>query len=151
MRTFTRLAVFFICSMTVIACNEDENVTEEPVNHNNYEIANTTWQGNFESPVQDPDGGTITFTLLWTRDFNNEDSGKLLCEISSAVSQPQYQDIDFTYYVYGSMGHFVVDGQEDTFSIDWSNNKICMDLQMPIDIGTGRILVGGITDLYRIR
>lgn len=150
MRKTLRLAALFVCALSVVACDDDKPI-DTPVNHNNYEMANTTWQGSYDSPVQDPDGGTITFTLLWTMDFLTEDSGRLLCEISSAVSQPQYQDINFTYRTEGTTGYFVVDGQEDSFAIDWSNNKISMDLQMPIDIGTGRMLVGGMTDLYRIR
>jgi hypothetical protein len=84
-------------------------------------------------------------------DFLTDTTGSLLCEITSALSQPQYKDITFSYSVEGSTGHFFVDGQEDTFAIDWSNNVISMDLQMPIDIGTGRQLVGGMTNLHRIR
>jgi len=150
MRKIIRLAALFACALSVIACDDDKPI-DAPVNHNNYEMEGTTWQGSYDSPVQDPDGGTITFTLLWTMDFLTEDSGSLLCEISSAVSQPQYQDINFSYRTDGTTGYLIVDEQEDSFDIDWSNNKITMDLQMPIDIGTGRMLVGGVTDLYRIR
>lgn len=134
--------------MSLVACGDDDNT---PVNHNDYDMVNTSWQGSYNSPVEAPDGSTVTFTLMWTMDFVTADSGSLMCEISSAYSEPQYQDIDFTYSVEGSIGHFSVDGQEDSFAIDWSNNKITMDLQMPIDIGAGAILVGGTTDLYRIR
>lgn len=151
MRTnkFAHLAFFLLAALSMTGCGEKEDSTE-PVNHNTYKLEKTTWEGTYNAPVEAPDGSTIPFTLQWTMEFATNDSGLLLCDISSQVSQPQSQEIAFTYSVDGSTGHFFVDGQEDTFSIDWSNNRISMDLQIPIDIGTGRIVVGGMTNLYRI-
>lgn len=150
MKTIRSFALLLCCT-AMFACGEKEKPVPEPANHIDYQLQDTSWEGTYESPVDAPDGSTITFNLTWTMDFLTADSGNLMCEISSEVSQTQYQEINFAYYVEGSTGHFIVDNQEDTFTIDWSNNKISMDLQMPIDIGTGRMLVGGMTDLYRIR
>ena len=151
MKNIFRITALLLCGLMAAACTEKGSGTTDPPHHFDYEMANTTWEGYYDSPVMAPDSSTITFRLNWTMDFLTDTTGSLLCEITSALSQPQYKDITFSYNVEGSTGHFFVDGQEDTFAIDWSNNVISMDLQMPIDIGTGRQLVGGMTNLHRIR
>ena len=151
MKKYLHIVSLLCVALAMASCTEKAPQVVDPQDHLNYGMVNTTWEGTYQSPIEAPDGSTITFQLSWTMDFLTDTSGSLLCEITSALSQPQYKDIGFTYSVDGSTGHFYANGQEDTFAIDWSNNRITMDLQMPIDIGAGRTLIGGVTDLYRIR
>ena len=134
-------------------CNKTnpDDITPTDTIHVNNTLTATSWEGTYNSPITAPDGGTITFTLTWTVDFLTDSTGTLLCEVASPVSQPQYRDIEFQYTVQGTTGHMYAGGADDTFLIDWSNNIISMDMQMPIDLGSGTQLIGGPTNLHRIK
>lgn len=145
----------FFFSVAIMACMlagscGDKEESGAPANHNDYLMEGTSWMGSYVSPVYAPDSSTIDFTLTWTMDFLTADSGNILCEVTSDFSQPQYRDFDFAYSVDGTVGSFSIQGQAEQFELDWSNNIIRTNLQMPVDIGSGPQVIGGETNLHRI-
>lgn len=143
------IPVAIVACMLAGSCGDKEE-SGAPVNHNDYLLGGTSWMGSYVSPVYAPDSSTIDFTLTWTMDFLTADSGNILCEVTSNYSQPQYRDFDFAYSLDGTVGSFSIQNQSEQFELDWSNNAIRTNLQMPVDIGSGPQIIGGVTTLNRI-